>query len=138
MQELHQGKHIKADVDLKYYNQEHSKASGNRDLFILFTTHNSSIAEQELPPRGGLVSKANFNDYFGPFAARAFREYKVDINKASRSQLDAVSGIGPKTADIILKERNLKPFQSREDFMQRTGIKRTFSDAFYYSGTGSK
>jgi hypothetical protein len=134
VQELHQSKHIKDDVDLSYYQKEYSKAAGDKDLFILFTTHDCSVGEEDLPNRGGIVCRANFDDYFGPFLGRAFREYKVDINNARRSQLEAVSGIGPKMADKILMERNKNgPYKDKDDFKQRTNFKRTFSEAFSYS-----
>jgi len=131
--ELHQNKHIKKIVDLKLYTEEYRKTALAKDLFILYTTHDSSVTAQDLPPRGGLVSRANFTDYFGPFAARAFRSDKISINKATRSQLEAVSGIGPKTADTILKERNSRgPFTSPDDFKKRCKLKDSYSESFLY------
>lgn len=88
----------------------------------------------DLPPRGGIVCKANFKDYFGPFAARAFCEAKININKATRSQLQAAWDIGPEKANDILNERKNKgDFKDREDFKKRLKMDRTLSEAFKYN-----
>ena len=118
LQERHQNKHIKSDVSAQLFEQERQKAARDTDFFILFTTHTPNISSGDLTLRTGLVSKENFDAYFGPFAARAFRNYKVDINFVKRSQLEAISGIGATIADRILKERNNKKFADREDFMK--------------------
>ena len=117
LRELHQNKHIKSDVSAQLFERER-QAAGDTDFFILFTTHTPNISSGDLTLRTGLVSKENFDAYFGPFAARAFRNYKVDINFATRSQLEAISRIGETIADRILKERNNKEFADREDFMK--------------------
>ncbi len=47
----------------------------------------------------------------------------IDINSASAQELDSVKGIGPKTADAIIKYRTEHgPFQSVEDLVQVPGI----------------
>lgn len=133
VRELHQNKHVKRNIDLKLFMEEYWKAAHTKDFFILYTTHDSSVTTAELPNRAGIVSKANFEDYFGPFAARSFREDKVSINKATRSQLEAVSGIGPTTATTILNERKRGGlFKDREDFKKRCHTQLTLSGSFLY------
>ena len=51
-----------------------------------------------------MISKNNFEKYFGPFAGRAFRKYKIEINNCSRSMLVA-SGCSEKVANAILDEK---------------------------------
>jgi DNA polymerase III alpha subunit (gram-positive type) len=66
-----------------------------------------------------LVCKENFKDYFGPFAAQAFRQYKTHINKTTFLQQTALPGIGSATATKVMKERTNGDFASREDFCRR-------------------
>jgi len=132
VRELHQNKHIKNDVSKSLFKKEYEKAAMEKDVFILFTTHESEITAADLPARGGIVSKKNFQDYFGPFSARAFSEFKITINQASRSQLQATAGIGPARAEKILNERKKGNFKNRSDFVNRTGITRQLSQAFIF------
>jgi competence protein ComEA len=46
----------------------------------------------------------------------------VDLNRASRQQLQTLPGIGPKMADAILAARAGKPFASVEDLRRVKGI----------------
>ncbi len=43
----------------------------------------------------------------------------VDVNKASEADLDGLSGIGPATTQLILKERKKGEFKDWADLMQR-------------------
>jgi len=133
IREVHQNKHIKDNVDVALYNSEWKKGASDQDLFILYTTNSTSVTAKDLPAHGGIVSMTNYEDYFGPFAGRAFKAHRkeISINKATRSQLRAASGIGVVTAKKILDARQSGPFISQEDFKERTGLKRTF-DAFEY------
>jgi len=116
IRENHQNKHIKNTVDKDLYLEELKKAARQSDVFILYTTHHSTVTEADLPPRGAIVSKANMKDYFGPFAARAFCDIKININQATHSQLEMISGIGTKTATSILQKRKEAEFTDKEDF----------------------
>jgi len=132
VRELHQNKQIKDVVDKNYYLKEHTKTAMANDVFIIFTTGNSSITAADLPKRAGIVSKQNFQDYFGPFAARAFFTFSVHINKATRSQLELIGGIGENTAKRILNEREKGDFKDRDDFNTRTGIQKSFREVIIF------
>ncbi len=130
--ELHQDKHQQNIFSLDDYMREYNKSAMKKDIFIVFTTGNTTITAKDLPARGGIVSRENFKDYFGPFAARAFFNIKIDINQATRSQLETIAGIGEKTANQIIEERLKRKFDSCEDFEKR-GFKwsRTSSRVFF-------
>ena len=109
-----------------------------KDVFIVFTTGNTTVTAEDLPAQGGIVSGKNFKDYFGPFAARAFFNITIDINQATRSQLEAIAGIGEKSANHIITERSKRKFDSFEDFEQRcpkwpcTSSRVSFPKAFIF------
>lgn len=44
---------------------------------------------------------------------------KVFINESTLEELSAFTGIGTRTASLIIKERNLNPFSSWDDFEKR-------------------
>lgn len=73
-------------------------ATKGTDIFIYFT--NADLAGnffvQKLPPRSAIVSQEQYQSYFGIFAGRAFIAAKVDINKATRAQLERIPYIGNK------------------------------------------
>jgi len=46
----------------------------------------------------------------------------VDINVASKDQLETLPGIGPKTAEAIVEFRRARPFVRVEDIMEVSGI----------------
>ncbi|KAH9155928.1 hypothetical protein AeRB84_002122 [Aphanomyces euteiches] len=61
---------IKCNMDEETYNTERQKTDlDNSDVFLLITPEESR--EFELPPQCGIVSKAEFQEYFGLFASRA-------------------------------------------------------------------
>lgn len=132
--EVHQNKHIKDTLTKAMFDNEVAKSAGAEDFFIAFTTHGANIREDDLKPRRAVVSKQEFQAYFGPYAGRAFYT-KKHINKATEQDLMEAHGIGLVTASKIIVERNANgPFSSREDLQQRTNLKRTWSDTFSYDG----
>lgn len=60
----------------------------------------------------------------------------VDLNSASREQLVSVNGIGPKTAENIIRERQRGgPFLSRQDLSLRVkGIGKKRADRLFEAG----
>jgi len=85
VRELHQNKHIQKEVTKELFLDEYNKAACEGDFFILFSTSKSKVLVDDLPTRTALVSMENFDDYFGPFAGRAFRQIltKICINKST-------------------------------------------------------
>ena len=45
--------------------------------------------------------------------------WALDVNKASTAELQALKGVGAKTADMIVKARKSQSFTSWEDLQQR-------------------
>ncbi|RUS15929.1 hypothetical protein BC937DRAFT_91797 [Endogone sp. FLAS-F59071] len=87
--EVHQYKYYNsATVSQRLYEEERNKAASSQDFFILFTTQKD--CNINLPRYSGIVDGTCWNDYYGPFAGRAFI-YSVDgppnINTATRSTL---------------------------------------------------
>jgi hypothetical protein len=75
MLELHQYKHCrKTTITQALFDDEWESAvaKGRNDFFIFFTPGDAAAVTQ-LKPFSAIVDKNNFKDYFGPFAARAFR-----------------------------------------------------------------
>ncbi len=56
--------------------------------------------------------------------ARAFKIGKININSASKSELDRLPGVGPKTAEKIIRYRKKRPFKTIYDIMKVKGIGR--------------
>jgi competence protein ComEA len=46
----------------------------------------------------------------------------IDVNRASAAELQRLPGIGPKTSQGIIDERNKKPFKSVDDLRRVRGI----------------
>lgn len=56
-------------------------------------------------------------------------ETKVDLNTASAGELDALPGIGPATAQAIVRARSAKPFRSVDELQTRGLVSpRVFAD----------
>lgn len=54
-------------------------------------------------------------------------EEQVDLNTATAAELEALPGIGPRTAELIVQYRQEQPFTKVEDLMNIRGIgERTF------------
>lgn len=47
---------------------------------------------------------------------------RIDLNRASAAELQRLPGIGPKRAQLILEERQKRPFASIEDLRRISGI----------------
>ncbi|POM80159.1 LOW QUALITY PROTEIN: Crinkler (CRN) domain containing hypothetical protein, partial [Phytophthora palmivora] len=86
------------------------------DVLILITLAEATTFD--LPPRCGLVSKNEFEQYFGPFASRAYRSLlePLDINTASYHQ---VEGVGDANANKVIEKR---PYSNLEDAVNRLGF----------------
>lgn len=98
---------------------EHNKAANKNDIFLFIHAGRSSVDVNTSSCRVGLVDRAAFNDYFGPFAQRAMTlrdESPPNINTAPRSVLESIVGIGPVKAAEILKSR---PFRSIKDAREK-------------------
>ncbi|KAK3821633.1 MAG: hypothetical protein J3Q66DRAFT_154461 [Benniella sp.] len=133
--EVHQCKLVNSDNDRIDFQAEREKAACCDDFFILFTTQ--SRLDVELPPLSGIVDKSNWEQYFGPFAGRAFVYATVgplDINQANRSDLKRMAGVGEAKADKIIEERGKRPFDSYEDAIHRLrGVGKTVLKRFKIS-----
>jgi len=122
IREIHQYKFTKdkAPLPAALFNQERAKAASEEDFFIMFSLFDDF--QGTIPDNSALVCKSNFKNYYGPFAGRAF--YMTDNppphpNKASRSQLETVHGIGPASATKILANR---PYKSLQECQAKTAL----------------
>ena len=92
----------------------------------MFSIDKRQWNESDLPDNSGIVTLANFKEYYGPFARRAFfitsQVLNLDPNEAAYSDLVQVPKIGEKKANKILKQRNINNFADIEDCHARTGI----------------
>jgi len=110
---------------------ERAKAATNVDFFLIFSTFDD-VDMDDIPLNTGVVVKRNFEDYYGPFAGRAFwlaNLPRPKANEATRSFLLMVKGIGVARANRILDERQRLPFASLEDCYQRTKVPKEFLKA---------
>jgi len=123
--EVHQAKRYKADITKDIFESERQKAADENDFFILFSTGKTSVAREDLPDRSALVDHSRFKAYFGPFAGRAFYALNppsLNINTATRAQLESVSGIGHAIANAIMKNRKDTAITSLDQLKQIPGI----------------
>jgi comEA protein len=68
-----------------------------------------------------------FSLVLGGLLTLANSHYKVDLNKATQIQLEALPGIGPSLAQKIISERDKRgEFRSIDDLMKIRGIGRKF------------
>jgi hypothetical protein len=67
------------------FKTEWNKAAGDNDYFFLFTTK-SDLDWIELPHHCGIVSGDNWDNYFGPFAGRAYRYKSLEGGKRKQEQ----------------------------------------------------
>ena len=86
-------------------------------MFILFATSNTTVTAENLPPCSGIVSKAQMKDYFDVTESSCCKWSKVNINEASRAQLEAIAGIGHATVDPIIESRKRKQIESWQSFL---------------------
>jgi hypothetical protein len=80
VREVGQSKFVGGKLKRETYDEERKKSAGRADFFILYTTAETPD-DITLPDRSGLVDRSSWDSYFGPFAGRAFRAFRV-----SRSQ----------------------------------------------------
>jgi len=68
--------------------------------------------------------------YFGPFAGGGFIfAAPLDINTASRTDLQQVKHIGPESAEIIMRKR---PFMDIKNAMEKTGLAENVLEKFKF------
>ncbi|KAI8595725.1 hypothetical protein EDD21DRAFT_420357 [Dissophora ornata] len=133
--EVHQYKFYsgKSTINQQTYNNERGKAASAKDFFILFTTqvtHNIN-----LPWNSGIVDRACWYNYFGPFAARAYVYCDIGLpntNRADFTTLQLVQRIGIVRAQQIMELRQQKPFSSIQDAHRRTRISLKTLEGFAY------
>ncbi|GMF23225.1 unnamed protein product [Phytophthora lilii] len=108
-------------IDRAYYEKERTKAVNNASDVFLLIAPSDLVEPFDLRKRCGIVSKAEFNDYFGPFASRAYRSLfeAPDINNASYQELRLIEGVGDAIAAKIIAKRNRKRFSSHDDAIER-------------------
>ncbi|KAF9093994.1 hypothetical protein BGX27_001539 [Mortierella sp. AM989] len=116
--EVHQCKLVNNDPI--NYLVERKKAASDSDFFILFTS--KVKLDVQLPNNSGVVDMSNWNSYFGPFAGRAFvfaTTGALDINEATRKDLERMKGIDKIKANLIVDVRTKRAFESLEDADER-------------------
>jgi hypothetical protein len=119
--EVHQYKHIKKDMTWDQFDLEEYKACGVADLFVLFCTSDVPF-DLLLAWNCAVVDKSCWNEYYGPFAARAFFIANIqppDINRCSTTELQLVYGVGNVYSSAIASKR---PFSSYEDAHEKTDV----------------
>ncbi|OQR89637.1 crinkler (CRN) domain-containing protein [Thraustotheca clavata] len=110
----------KQKINEAMYAKERTKAvNGDSDVFLLITP--AQATEFALPPLCGIVSTNEFDQYFGPFASRAYRSFlePPNINTASYHELRRIEGVGDATAEKIIDERKKRAFSSHADAVNR-------------------
>mmetsp|Transcript_37980 Transcript_37980/g.49182 ORF Transcript_37980/g.49182 Transcript_37980/m.49182 type:complete len:564 (-) Transcript_37980:62-1753(-) len=117
--ELHQYKLQQATLSQRAFISERNKAipPDTPSIFLLITSSKSNVVN--VPPNCGLVDRTCFEEYFGPFAGRAFMHDSIHANLASLQSLMSMKDIGMKRAIAI---QNHRPFTDASDCHRRTGI----------------
>ena len=116
------------------YLQEREKAASVQDFFLAFTTQ-KKVPTFKLPDKSGIVDRSNWDNYFGPFAGRAYfycDETPININTANTTRLQMIPGITYDTATAICQKR---PFSSIEDVQTRLEgrkLRKTALEKFKY------
>lgn len=113
------------------FNKERGKSASGGDFFILYSTREWPAV---LGKNSAVVDSKNWNEYFGPFAGRAFNFASVgplDINTAAPVDLRRVGGIDEDRAEKIISKR---PFKDFKDAMEKTGIPEQIAKRFRFSG----
>ncbi|CAG8594613.1 12684_t:CDS:2, partial [Acaulospora morrowiae] len=115
--EIHQYKQRQKPINQMAYEEERKKSASKNDFFILFTT--AENCNVKLPKHSGIVDGKVFRDYFGPFAARAYksimakstipiRDKVKNIHTTSHGNLCRVNQINKEQAKTIIL---IKPFE---------------------------
>ncbi|MGE5629581.1 MAG: helix-hairpin-helix domain-containing protein [Caulobacteraceae bacterium] len=78
----------------------------------------------KIPKKGEkLTGNEKYAPQANPSQATARKNGKININTASESELDTLSGVGPSTAKAIIKYREQEgPFKAIEEIKNVTGI----------------
>ncbi|KAE8912097.1 hypothetical protein PF005_g30423 [Phytophthora fragariae] len=106
-------------MDKTRYEEERAQAvKVNTDVVLLITTSDDVAEPFDLPERCGLVSKGEFDRYFGPFASRGHRSLQEPPN-INTHELSLVDGVGDATAEKVIDERRKRRFSSHEDAVSR-------------------
>jgi len=124
--EVHQYKHRKGKISEKIFLEEKSKSSSQKDFFILFSTSDSD--DFQLPINSALVDSSNWEQYYGPYWARAFfmkTQQAPSINHGSIFQLSSIKGVKRKRAEKIIEERKHGEFHSLDDACKRLKLSET-------------
>ncbi|CAG8506857.1 10465_t:CDS:2, partial [Acaulospora colombiana] len=93
--ETHQCKLVKQIISQERFKDEHEKATSPGDTFILYTSTSSEKLEPH-QPMSAIVSKENWEEYFGSFAGRCYN-YAMELpnlNEATYTQLTGKNFIG--------------------------------------------
>ncbi|KAF9310054.1 hypothetical protein BG003_008980 [Podila horticola] len=134
--EVHQCKLISDGARIDYQ-AERRKAASDNDFFMLFTSQDH--LDVELPPLSGIVDGSNWENYFGPFAGRAFVFATIgalDINLAQRRDLKRMRGVSDTKAELIIQERSKRKFDSYKDADKRLrGVGKTVLKDFKFPQT---
>ncbi|GJJ77568.1 hypothetical protein EMPS_09927 [Entomortierella parvispora] len=132
--EVHQCKLVADGGKIDYF-AERGKAASDNDFFMLFTV--TTLPNFALPSLSGIVDGSTWEDYFGPFAGRAFIFATIgalNINSAPRKELMRMESVGSAKADIIIQERTKRPFEDIEDANKRLrGVSKRLLATFSYS-----
>lgn len=120
--EIHQYKYYDRNSSFSQddYINERRKSASDDDYFMLYITKDE--CNINLPSKSGIVDGKCWNEYFGPFAGRAYifaSKGPLNINKASYAQLQIADRVGPKTADKIIQERKKRSFDGVDDAKKR-------------------
>ncbi|CAG8698485.1 18761_t:CDS:2, partial [Acaulospora morrowiae] len=130
--ETHKCKLVKQMISQERFKDEYEKATSPGDTFILYTSASSKKLELH-QPMSAIVSKDNWEEYFGPFAGRCYN-YAMEqpnLNEVTYTQLTGINCIGEARARIIMEERNKRKFSGIDDCERRTKIPRTYLEPFF-------
>jgi len=122
--EVQQDKAVALPVDQNAFDAEFKKSvSPNRDFFVFLCTNTCSVGK--IPSRTAIVDQHCWQDYFGPFAARAFFAVSVappNANTAPRMHLEAVVGIGKVYASRIIDARARRRWKNAQECWEDSGV----------------
>jgi hypothetical protein len=127
--EVHQDKNVIHDITYEQFCEEREKSASDQDFYIMFSTGRVDPKVLEIP-RSAYVDASCWDQYYGPFAARAFfvkQRLPPLINEDDAGILRLIPGVGKAFADAIIEERSLDRFQDPSDaevrLKKRKGLK---------------
>ena len=100
----------------------HDVATADRILAMLDSSANAASVEQGQRIVEPHAPDADRQRSSKASEAVAPRRGAVNINLASAAQLERLPGVGPATAEAIVKRRNMRPFMNVDDLMDIRGI----------------